>query len=167
MNSTMWSYFFVMAGILGIVLINIFTNILITNEQNYMLLKETTEAAMYDAVDIQAFMEGLGHDEVNQSQEGMNCRAGETGTIRIQQEKFVESFLRRFAANVSMAKSYKITFHDIDECPPKVSVSITAKQELPFLDFFRVSYDADNNSKLVSKITGILEMTREKEADSD
>ena len=161
MNSTMWSYFFVMAGILGIVLINIFSNVLITNEQNYILLKETTEAAMMDAVDVQAYMEGLGHDYVDSDSDAVDCKAGVSGTVRIQQEKFVESFLRRFASNVSLSKAYKITFHTIQECPPKVSVSITSKQDLPFLEFFRVNYDVDNNSKLVSKITGILEMTRE------
>jgi hypothetical protein len=163
----MWSYFFVMVGILGVVLINIFTNVLITNEQNYMLLKETTEAAMYDSVDQVAYIQGLGYDGVTRANDpdSMHCNAAVPGTVRIQKEKFVESFLRRFAANASLAKSYTITFHEIDECPPKASVTIKSKQELPFIEFFRVSYDTENNSNLISRMTGILEMKRESKAD--
>ena len=40
MNSSMWMYFFMVMGILGIVLINIFGHVVISNEQNYYLLKE-------------------------------------------------------------------------------------------------------------------------------
>ena len=39
MNSTMWTYFFMVIGILGIVVINLFTNTMITNEQDDFLLK--------------------------------------------------------------------------------------------------------------------------------
>ena len=54
MNSTMWTYFFMVIGILGIVVINLFTNTMITNEQDDFLLKEVTEAAMIDAFDYEA-----------------------------------------------------------------------------------------------------------------
>ena len=162
MNSTMWTYFFLVVGILGIVMINIFTNILITNEQNYMILKEATEGAMIDSVDLKAFREGLGYDGVTEATdpESMHCVMGQPGTVRILKEKFVENFTVRFARGASMAKNYHIMINDIDECPPKVSITVSTEQELPFLEFFRVYYNSENDTNIVNKISGILETKR-------
>ena len=62
MNSSMWAYFIVLLGILGIVIINTSTNLLMTNEQDYFILKETTEAAMIDAIDMEAYRSGVRGD---------------------------------------------------------------------------------------------------------
>ena len=51
MKESIWMYFFMLMGILGIVLINIFGNITTTNQQDYYLAKEITYAAMYDSID--------------------------------------------------------------------------------------------------------------------
>ena len=164
MNSKMWTYFFMVVGILGIVMLNIFSDILIANEQDYFILKEATEAAMIDAIDQQALREGLSRQEMNilQSQpvNVMHCETADLpGTIRIRQEKFVESFLLRFAKAAGMKKTYTITINSIDECPPKVSITIKAKDKFSFLSFFKVDYNSVNDSEIVNKISGILEET--------
>ena len=58
MNSSAWAYFFMLMGILGLVIINTSSNLLMTNEQDYYILKEVTEAAMVDSIDYRAFREG-------------------------------------------------------------------------------------------------------------
>ena len=46
------------------------------------------------------------------------------GTIRIYREKFVENFIRRYAESASTTRNYVIKFYDINESPPKVSLSV-------------------------------------------
>ena len=161
MNSTMWTYFFMVVGILGIVLINAFSDLLIANEQDYYILKEATEAAMIDSIDQQAYRDGLGHEEIvvgATSGDVMHCETPNVpGTIRIREEKFVESFLFRFASAAGMKKNYLITINDIDECPPKVSITIKAVDKYSFLNFFRVDYNTVTDEQIVNKITAILE----------
>lgn len=157
MNSSMWMYFFMVMGILGIVLINIFGNVIMSNEQNYYLLKEITEAAMIDAVDLKAYRDGIGWDGVteNTDPESMHCMEGIPGTIRIIEEKFVESFVRRFASSAQLNRKYKIIINDIDECPPKVTVTLVATEEFSFLSMFNVEYNSGED--IVNVLTGILE----------
>ena len=147
MNSSMWMYFFMVMGILGIVLINIFGHVVISNEQNYYLLKEISEAAMVDAVDLKAYRDGVGWDGVTEDTdpESMHCLEGIPGTVRIVKEKFVESFVRRFANSADLSRKYKIIINDIDECPPKVTVTLVSTEKFSFLSFFKVEYDTDEN----------------------
>jgi len=151
-------------GILGIVLINIFGNVIVINEQNYYLLKEVTKAAMIDSVDVKAYEEGTGWDGVTYETdpESMHCEAGVPGTIRIVKEKFVESFTRRFAESAELNRKYRIVIHDIDECPPKVSLSLAATEEFSFVKFFNVT-EEDSYADIVNSITGILESTKNDE----
>lgn len=157
MNSAMWSYFFMLMGILGIAFINIFGNVIIDNEQNYYMLKEVTEAAMIDAVDMKALREGIGWDEPlsGYDSESIHCDRGQPGTIRIIKEKFVESFTMRFAMNATLSKDYKIIINDIDECPPKVTVTLIAKQKFSLLQMFGVKYDSGMD--IANRLTSILE----------
>lgn len=157
MNSSVWMYFFMLMGILGILLINIFGNVIMSNEQNYYLLKEVTEAAMMDAVDLKAYRDGVGWDGVTKESdpETMHCMDGIPGTVRIIEEKFVESFVRRFASSAQLNRKYKIIINDIDECPPKVTVTLVATEKFSFLSFFGVSYDSGED--IVNVLTGILE----------
>lgn len=157
MNSSMWMYFFMVMGILGIVLINIFGHVVISNEQNYYLLKEISEAAMVDAVDLKAYRDGVGWDGVTEDTdpESMHCLEGIPGTVRIVKQKFVESFVRRFANSADLSRKYKIIINDIDECPPKVTVTLVSTEKFSFLSFFKVEYDTDEN--IVNVLTGILE----------
>ncbi len=106
MKEAFWGVFVVVVGVVCIFLIYLFQDITNTDEHNYNLLKETTEGAMIDAVDLIAYREH--------------------GVIRIDREKFVENFLRRFAEDASLSKSYLISFYDINEEPPKVSLRVAS-----------------------------------------
>ena len=48
------------------------------------------------------------------------------GTVRIEEEKFVENFIVRFAQNADLSNKYKIEIFDVIEVPPKVSLRISS-----------------------------------------
>jgi len=96
----------VAAGLIGVVIILLFQNITVNNEEDYYLLKEISQAAMIDAIDLAHFRE--------------------YGKLKIMQEKYVENFTRRFAdsVNVTNTSNYSLGFYNIMEYPPKASVNI-------------------------------------------
>ena len=162
MKESIWMYFFATMGMTGIVLINIFGQIIVSNEQNYYLLKEVTEAAMYDAVDLYAIRNGVGYDGVTDSSdpESMHCISYKPGTVRIIKEKFVENFIRRFAENAELNRNYRVVIHDIDECPPKVSLSLVATNNFDFVTFLSVDFnngETAGGADIVNSLSGILE----------
>lgn len=106
MKESMWGIMVVGTGILMIFFIYLFQSLTNTEEHNYMLLKETTESAMYDAFDLSWY-----HMK---------------GEVRIDAEKFVENFYRRFAENANLSRTYKIEIMDVNEQPPKVSIRVSS-----------------------------------------
>ena len=106
MKESFWVIFVIMLGVAGIIFIFLFQNLTNTDEHNSQLLKEVTEAAMWDSFDYASY------------------RA--TGDIRISREKFVENFIRRYSESASMSREYNIKFYDINERPPKVSIKVTS-----------------------------------------
>lgn len=135
MKESFWGVFVVALGILSITFIFVFQNITNTDEHNYTLLKETTEAAMYDAFDLASY------------------RA--SGIIRIDREKFVENFVRRFAEDASLARDYTIKIYDVNELPPKVSIEVDSKTVGTILSF------GQNNTTqfdIVNRLDAILEI---------
>ena len=107
MHQSFWGILIVAAGIVSVAFIFFFQNATNTDEQNYALIKEVTEAAMYDAVDLAAYKT--------------------TGNVRIDTEKFVENFMRRFAESVTLGNLYVIDIYDVNETPPKVTLQISTK----------------------------------------
>lgn len=107
MKESFWGIMVVLIGVVSIAFIIFFQNTTNTDEQNYILLKEITEAAMYDAVDYSQYRT--------------------YGQVCIDREKFVENFIRRFAESVSLGNTYKIEIYDVSECPPKVSLQVSSK----------------------------------------
>ena len=136
-------------------MINTFGNITTTNQQDYTLIKNTTEAAMNDAIDWGSYSGGfylcvLKNDvkktngvyqfedksqyEIRRIINGVNVNTSDLsddgkcefleGETIIHKDVFVESFLRRFAADVNNNKSYQVTVQEVIEYPPKVSVRI-------------------------------------------
>lgn len=105
----MWGYAIITLGILAVGIIWFFANVTKTDQHNYNLLKETTEAAMFDALDLTAYRED--------------------GTIRIEEAKFVENFIRRFAENADLSNEYRIDIYDISEAPPKVSLRVSSRKD--------------------------------------
>ena len=115
-------------------LVYFFQSVTNTDEHNYELLKETTEAAMYDALDMAAYR----YD----------------GTIRIDREIFVESFLRRFAQDATLQHQYHIWIFDVNEEPPKVSIRVeTMGSEISTT----ITKGDSINFKLTDTIHSILE----------
>lgn len=163
MQSSIWGFLFLILGILGIVLINLFGNITVDNEDMYYILKEVTEAAMIDAIDYQAYRVGVGYDGVTEDTDpdSMHCIAGVPGTIRIVEEKFIESFTRRFVESARGNTSYKISFDDIDECPPKATITLTARESYSLLGRIlkngkRINYETDS-AEIINTLSAILE----------
>ncbi len=157
MKESFLVYFFILMGVLGLILINTFGNVVLSNEQDYYLLKEITEAAMIDSVDLRSYREGVGWDGVTieTDPESMHCLASQPGTVRIVKEKFVENFIRRFSESVTLNRKYRIIMHDIDECPPKASISLIASERFSFFEFFNVNYNSE--AQIINTLTGILE----------
>ena len=107
MKESFWAYLVIIVGITSIFFVYAFQTMTNANEHNYNLLKDTTEAAMYDAVDLDYYR-------------------NTGGSVRINREKFVENFIRRFAENATMANDYQIDIYDVNEEPPKVSLKVSS-----------------------------------------
>lgn len=108
MRESMWGVFVITVGVTLILLIYLFQGITNTDEHNYYLLKETTESAMLDAVDVADYRV--------------------TGKVSINREKFVEVFVRRFAESADLSNEYVIEIYDINEEPPKVSLLVKTRK---------------------------------------
>lgn len=106
MKEAFWGTFVFLIGLICIFFIYFFQDITNTDEHNYNILKETTQAAMIDAVNLDYY-------RTNKS-------------FKIEREKFVENFLRRFAENATLSKSYVIKIYDVNEEPPKVSLTVSS-----------------------------------------
>lgn len=124
----------ILLGIIGVSIILLFQQITTNNENDYYLLKEVTEAAMIDAIDLGYYRE--------------------TGNLKIIKEKFVENFTRRFAeSTIFVTNDYEIKFYDIIEDPPKVSIIIDTG-----LGSYTVGGTADDYG-IANKLDAILEIT--------
>ena len=103
MKEAFWGALIVILGLFGIVVVNIFQNVTIDNDRVYYLIKESTEASAFDALDLTYYRL--------------------TGNLRIVEDKFVENLTRRFAENVTIG-DYTIVVEDVNEMPPKVSLRV-------------------------------------------
>lgn len=108
MKESFWGIFVIGIGVVSLLFIYFFQSMTNTNEHNYNLLKETTEAAMIDAFDLAAYRKD--------------------GTIRIDREKFVENFIRRFSENANLSRTYQVDIYDVNELPPKVSLKVSSAE---------------------------------------
>lgn len=127
MNKAYLTVGIILLSIIALSIINLLNNYSTGNELDYYLLKETTEAALNDALD-------NGYER--------------TGIVRMDKEKFEESFLLRFANSVDNRRYYNIKFYDINEVPPKVTIRVSSG----------TSYSFKNESiDIVSDITMIAE----------
>jgi len=112
MSKGMLTVGIILLAVIALLLINVFTNYGTGGELDYYLLKETTDGALEDSIDWSFYRK---HQ-----------------LYRIEKEKFVESFLKRFANNVDNTRTYNVKFYDINEVPPKVSVKVDSLTVLSF-----------------------------------
>ena len=126
-------------GLIGIFAIVFFTELTISNEQDYYSLKDAAEAAMIESIDIAYYRL--------------------TGSIKMSQEKFVENFTRRFTRTSTYGQgNYSIQFFDISETPPKVSIRIVdATNEYNIFNTLSTELDA-TQIDIINELSGILDV---------
>jgi len=132
MKESYWGYWLIALGIFVIVVMMLISNMTSTNTQDYYMIKEITQASMLDAVDYSYYRD---YNEV-----------------RINKEKFVESFIRRFSDSVTLSTTYEVSFYEIYEAPPKVSVKVSSSSSS-----FNIAGDSESFD-IVNKLDAILEM---------
>ncbi len=127
----------IILGLFGIIIIMLFNEITVSNEQDYYNLKDATEAAMIEAVDVAYYRL--------------------TGEIKISQEKFVENFTRRFAESSTFGQgNYSIHFFQISEYPAKVSLAIYDETKRYNIYTYNSSVDATQTG-IVNELSAILD----------
>ena len=132
MRNSYWGYWLILLGIFVVVIMIIINNITTTKSQDYYLAKKIAQASMIDAVDYAYYTDWK--------------------ELRINREKFVESFIRRFADSVSLTNNYTIEFFDLYEAPPKVSVRVSTGTKS-----FTVMGDAEKFD-VVERVDAILNL---------
>ena len=131
MKNAFWAYWLVLLGVFIVVIMLLVRNVTASSSQDYYLVKEITDASLIDAVDYSYYRN--------------------YGEIKINKEKFYESFLRRFAETASLSTTYTISFYGVYEAPPKVSVEIKSAS-----DTFTVVGDT-TSVEMVERIDTIVE----------
>ncbi len=128
----------IILGLFGIIIIMLFNDITVSNEQDYYNLKDATEAAMIDAIDVAYYRL--------------------TGEIKISKEKFVENFTRRFSQVSTFGQgNYGIEFYQIIEYPAKVSLRIVDKTSTyNIYNTYNVDVDA-TQATIVNELSAILD----------
>ena len=112
MNKGMLTVGIIILALASLLLFNVISNYTTGGELDYHLVKSVTEASMEDALDMSFY--------------------SMTRVYRIDKDKFVESFLRRFANSVDGTRDYDISFYDIHEIPPKVTIKVDSLTVLKF-----------------------------------
>lgn len=135
MKEVYWGYWLIILGVFITIVMMMISNVTTSSTQDYYLIKEVTEAAMLDAVDLAYYREN--------------------GELKINREKFVESFLRRFSENVSITNTYTVDFYGIYEAPPKVSVKVSSTSST-----FTIAGDSQSFN-IIDKVDSILELSRD------
>ena len=132
MKESIWGWWFIVLGLIIMAVVMLITDMTTTSEQDYYLIKEISEASMMESVDY-----------------GYYRRYGE---LRINSEKLMENFIRRYSEVVTINKTVKIGFYDIYESPPKVTVEVTNSSSQTILNNGTMSFGITN------RLDAILEM---------
>lgn len=128
----------IVMGLFGLLIIILFSEITVSNEQDYYTLKDATEAAMIESIDIAYYRL--------------------TGEIKMSQEKFVENFTRRFSETSTFGQgNYSIEFYQISEYPAKVSLRIVdSTKSYNIYNTYSVDIDA-TQINVVNELSAILD----------
>lgn len=132
MKETYWGYWLIVLGILIIGVMFLVNNTSTSSNNDYYTIKEVTQAAMIDAVDMSYYRLW--------------------GDVMMSEQKFVENFLRRFADNTALSDTYTVEFFDLYEVPPKVSIRISTKS-----NSYNIAYDP-TSFDVVTTMDAILEV---------
>ena len=132
MKESMWGYMIIVLGVIAIGVIWFIANATRTDQHNFYLLRETVEASMMEAIDLAAYRD--------------------SGEIQMNEQTFIEVFLRRFASNADLSNTYVVEIYDISTKPPKVSMKVSSTKDTTASNDL-ITFDMVNN------IDAILETT--------
>ena len=132
MKEAVWGWWFLALGLTIIAVIMLITDMTTTSEQDYYMIKEISEASMIESVDYAYYRK--------------------YGELRINSEKFMENFLRRFSEVVTINKTTKVNFYDIYESPPKITVEVSTRSSQIIINYSSTTFDITN------RLDAILEM---------
>ena len=136
MKEAYWGYWLVLLGVFVVVILLLIQNVTSNNTENSYTVRQINEAALVDAIDYAYYRE--------------------YGELKINKEKFIESFMRRFADTASLATEYQIIITGVYETPPKVSVQITSKTNTYFIANEQTSSE---DFDMESRVEAILEQS--------
>lgn len=131
MKESYWGYWLILLGVFVAAVMLLIQSTTTGNTQDYLMVKEVTQASMIDAVDFAYYRV--------------------YGEVKMNKEKFVENFIRRFAENVNITANYNVEFFDLYEVPPKVTVRVSTSSNAINVANSRQSFD------VVNDISAILE----------
>ena len=132
MKQSYWGYWLIVLGVFVVVILLLIQNVTSNNTLDSYTVKQLTESAMVDAVDYAYYRE--------------------YGELKINKEKFVESFIRRFSEVANVTTKYKILVTGVYEAPPKVSVEINSST-----DSYTIARSSEEFN-MSSRVDAILEM---------
>lgn len=132
MKEAMWGWWFLALGLTIMAVIILITDMTTTSEQDYYMIKEISEASMIESVDYAYYRK--------------------YGDLRINSEKFMENFLRRFSEVITINKTTTVNFYDIYESPPKVSIEVSTRSSQIIINYSSTTFDITN------RLDAILEM---------
>lgn len=132
MKTAYWGYWIIILGVFVFVVMMFTQSSTTFNTQDYYEIKEVTEASLYESVD-KAYYRN--HD----------------GAIKINKEKFVANFMKRFAESASLNSTYEVNFYELYEMPPKVTVEIKSSGG----SFFIANQNTDVST--TTRMTAIVE----------
>ncbi len=131
MSNAYWGYWLIILGVFVVVIMLLVQNLTNSTTITNTMVREISEAAMVDAVDYAYYRE--------------------YGELRINKEKFIETFLGRMAESADATTEYTIDFYEIYEAPPKISVKVSSKSAS-----FNVAGDTETFD-IVESVDAILE----------
>lgn len=131
MKESYWGYWLVILGLFIVVIMLLIQNVTSNNTFDSYTVKQIAEASLVDSVDYAYYTQ--------------------FGELKINKEKFIESFWRRFAEVASPTTKYEITITGMYEAPPKVSVEIKSSTGSFFIASGSETFD------MASRVDAILE----------
>lgn len=132
MKESIWGWWFIVLGLIVMAVVILVTDMTTTSEQDYYMIKEISEASMYESVDYAYYRK--------------------YGILRINSEKYMENFIRRFSDVIRINKTMNIKFYDIYESPPKVTVIVSTGTSSAMLSYDYTTFNITN------RLDSILEM---------
>lgn len=155
MKESMWGYWIIVLGIGIFSVMMVLQNYSVTDEQSFFLAKENLASSMKEAIDYAYFADAsptITEDNYMNTNEIY-------GRFKINREKLVENFIRRFADTVDISKTYRINFYYISEIPPAASVEVISSTNKS--NFGDSQTAADESVNTSSRFTGILFTTED------